>query len=266
MSESQGRLAQLFLRYASPLAGLRRLPVVGSCVSWASRKLVPRDSLAWVQVQRGPAQGLWLRLNPRTGRNYFEGGAEPEVQEALQQHLRPGMTFYDIGANIGFFSLLAARLVGKEGRVVAFEADPEVAARLREHAGRNAFDWIAVQQNAVWSEPQTVFFARIDPATSPDRGLGHVVSENEKNTIQVDAVSLDDYAWTEPPPDFLKCDVEGAEVEVFRGAQRLLKEKRPGIICEMHSEENHRVLLQEFARFGYACKPCGENHILAIPQ
>ena len=68
------------------------------------------------------------------------------------------------------------------------------------------------------------------------------------------------------PPDMLKCDVEGAEVEVFRGARKLLKEKRPGIICEMHSEENRRMLLEEFARAGYSCRPCGESHILALPQ
>jgi FkbM family methyltransferase len=266
VSASQGRLAQFLLRYASPLAGLRRVPVLGRCVSWAGAKLVPRDSLAWVQVQSGPAQGLWLHLNPRTGTTYFEGSGEPEVQQVLEQHLRTGMTFYDIGANIGLFSLLAARLVGKEGRVVAFEADPEIAARLREHVVRNDFGWIRVEQKAVWSEPRTVFFARTDPATSPDRGLGHVVSTSAGDTIQVNAESLDDYTRTQPTPDFLKCDVEGAEVEVFRGARRLLKEKRPGIICEMHSEENHRILLEEFSRYGYAYKPCGTNHILALPQ
>lgn len=266
MSASQGRLAQLLLRYGSPLAGLRRVPVLGRCVSWAGAKLVPRDALAWVQVQDGPAQGLWLRLNPRTGKTYFEGGGELEVQQALRQHLRAGTTFYDIGANIGLFSLLAARLVGGEGRVVAFEADPEIAARLREHVARNEFGWITVEEKAVWSEPRTVFFARTDPATSPDRGLGHVVSASAGDTIQVIAESLDDYTRTQPAPDFLKCDVEGAEVEVFRGAQRLLKEKRPGIICEMHSEENHHFLLEEFSRFGYTCKPCGTNHILALPQ
>ena len=265
MSASQGWLAQFLLRYASPLAGLRRVPVLGRCVSWAGAKLVPRDSLAWAQVQRGAAQGLWLHLNPRTGKPYFEGGGEPEVQAALQQHLRPGMTFYDIGANIGFFSLLAARLVGKEGRVVAFEADPEIAARLREHVARNEFGWITVEEKAVWSEPRTVFFARTDPATSPDRGLGHVVSAGAAETIPVSAESLDDYTRTQPAPDFLKCDVEGAEVEVFRGAQQLLKKKRPGVICEMHGEENQRVLLEEFSRCGYICKPCGTNHVLALP-
>lgn len=266
MSTSQGRMAQFLLRFGSPLAGLRRVPVLGKCVSWAGAKLVPRDSLAWVQVRNGPAQGLWLHLNPRTGKTYFEGGGEPEVQEALQQHLQAGMTFYDIGANIGFFSLLAGRLVGKEGRVVAFEADPEIATRLRKHMERNAFGWITVEEKAVWSEPRTVFFARTDPATSPDRGLGHVVSSSANNTIQVSAESLDDYTWRQPAPDFLKCDVEGAEVEVFRGARRLLKEKRPGIICEIHSDENRSILLEEFSRFGYTCKPCGTNHILALAQ
>jgi len=266
VSASRGRLAQFLQRYGSPLAELRRVPVLGRCVSWAGAKLVPRDSLAWVQVQNGPAQGLWLHLNPRTGKTYFEGGGEPEVQEALQQHLRAGMTFYDVGANIGFFSLLAARLVGKEGRVVAFEADPEIAARLREHVARNEFGWITVEEKAVWSEPRTVFFARTDPTASPDRGLGHVVSESAPDTIQVSAESLDDYTWTQPAPDFLKCDVEGAEVHVFRGAGRLLKEKRPGIMCEMLGEENQRILLDEFSRLGYAGQACGTNHILALPK
>ena len=79
-------------------------------------------------------------------------------------------------------------------------------------------------------------------------------------------MSLDEYVRAGPAPDFLKCDVEGAEVAVFRGGQRLLTEKRPGILCEMHSDENRRVLLEEFARFGYACKSLDEHHVLALPR
>ena len=264
MSACEQRLGKLLLRYGSPLRGLRRVPVLGRCVSWAGAKLVPRDSLAWAQVQQGPAQGVWLHLNPRTGTAYFEGGGEREVQKALQQHLKPGMTFYDVGANIGFFSLLAARVVGKTGRVVAFEADPEIVMRLREHVERNPFEWIRVEEKAVWSEPGTVFFERIDPAASPDRGLGHIVAARAEDTIQVSAVSLDKYSETQPAPDFIKCDVEGAEVEVFRGAERMLKEKRPGIICEMHGEENKRIVLEEFSKLSYVCKACGPSHILAL--
>jgi FkbM family methyltransferase len=266
MSTSNDRVGQLFLRYALPLAGLRRVPVLGSFVRWASGKIVPRDSLAWVQIQHGPAEGLWLRLNPRTGGNYFQGGGEPEVQTAMRRHLRPGMTFYDIGANIGFFSLLAARIIGPEGRVVAFEADPEVAQRFRDHVERNHFSTISIEQKAVWSETRPVFFARTDPATSPDRGLGHVVAGSAASAIRVQATSLDDFLQTSPAPDFLKCDVEGAEVAVFSGAKRLLKEIRPIVLCEIHSEENRRVLLEEFTRLGYKCEALSPNHILALQE
>ena len=109
-------------------------------------------------------------------------------------------------------------------------------------------------------------FARTDPTTSPDRGLGHVVSAPSHDTIQVDATSLDDFAWAGREPDFIKCDVEGAEVEVFRGARRLLADKRPRILCEMHSDENRRVLLEEFARYRYTCGALDEHHVLALPQ
>jgi FkbM family methyltransferase len=266
MSTSNDRVGQLFLRYALPLAGLRRVPVLGSFVRWASGKIVPRDSLAWVQIRHGPAEGLWLRLNPRTGGNYFQGGGEPEVQTAMRRHLRPGMTFYDIGANIGFFSLLAARIIGPEGRVVAFEADPEVAQRFRDHVERNHFSTISIEQKAVWSETRPVFFARTDPETSPDRGLGHVVAGSAASAIRVQATSLDDFLQTSLAPDFLKCDVEGAEVEVFSGAKRLLKENRPILLCEIHSEENRRVLLEEFTRLGYKCESLSQNHILALQE
>jgi hypothetical protein len=60
--------------------------------------------------------------------------------------------------------------------------------------------------------------------------------------------------------------VEGAEVEVFRGAERLLNERGPLILCEMHGDENRQTLLKVFASFGYRCEPCGKNHVLAQHQ
>jgi FkbM family methyltransferase len=184
----------------------------------------------------------------------------------LQEHPVPGMTFYDVGANIELFFLLAVQLVGPSGRVTAFEADPEIVARLREHAARNQFSWVHVKAKAVWSEPRTVLFARADPGVSLDGGLGHIVDFAGKDTIQIDAVSLDGYTRTSPTPDFIKGDVEGAEVDVFRGTRRVLAEQHPVILCEMHSEENRRNLLDEFSRLGCVCKDCGERHILALPR
>lgn len=267
MAEPNNRLANLLLRYASPLAGLRRVPGLGALLSWTSRKLVPRESLIWVRIQGGPSKGLWIYVNPRTGQNVHKGLGEPDVQRALVEHLRPGMTFYDLGANIGFFSLMAARLVGPQGRVFSFEADPEIAARLRENLSRNRFANARVEQKAVWFEPATVSFARVDPGTSPDRGLGHVsTGESNSSTITVEAISLDQFAAENPAPDFVKCDVEGAEREVFRGAPELLANKRPILLVEMHSAENRRELQAQWNACGYDCRDLDETHVLALPQ
>jgi FkbM family methyltransferase len=267
MAEPNTRLANLLLRYAEPLSGLRRVPVLGDLLSWTSRKLVPRESLVWVQMQAGPSKDLWIRVNPRTGQNVQQGIGEPEVQRVLVDHLQPGTTFYDLGANIGFFSLMAARLVGPQGRVFSFEADPEIAARLRENLSRNEFSQAQVVQKAVWSESTTISFARVDPNTSPDRGLGHVsANASGAGAITIEAVSLDEFAATNPAPDFVKCDVEGAEVAVFQGASSLLSQKHPILLVEMHSSENQRVLLKRFAALGYQCRQLDETHVLALPQ
>ena len=266
MAEPESRLANLLLRFAPSLGGLRRLPLLGDFLSWTRRKLVPRDSLIWVQIQHGPSTGLWIRLNPRTGQHVQQGIGEPQVQKALVDHLRPGMMFYDAGANIGFFSLMAARLVGPQGRVISFEADPEIAARLRENLARNQFTHVQVEQKAVWSEPATVSFERVDPNTSPDRGLGHVSPNiSAPGSITVEAVSLDQYTASHPSPDFLKCDVEGAEFAVFQGATKLLSGKRPICLVEMHSPENHHALLDLFTGNGYRCQNLDANHVLALP-
>jgi FkbM family methyltransferase len=267
MPESSSPLANLLLRCAPLLGRLRRVPVIGGLLSWTSRKLVPRDSLLWVRIQQGPSEGLWIRVNPRTGQNVQQGIGEPQVQKALVEHLRTGMTFYDVGANIGFFSLMAARIVGSQGRVVAFEADPEIAARLRENLVRNQFTHAHVEEKAVWSEPGTVTFERVDPAKSPDRGLGHISTNDfADGAIVVEAVSLDQYSTSHPPPDFLKCDVEGAEVSVFQGATKLLSSARPIFLVEMHSPGNNHALLDLFTSHGYRCQALDDNHVLALPQ
>lgn len=265
---SGAMLTEFVLRCAPRLARFRRVPVLGGFLHWASAKTIPRDSLVWVRVSKGLAAGLWLRLNPRTGRHILEGSSEPAMQEALQKYLRPGMVFYDLGANIGFFSLIGARLVGTAGKVFSFEADPELAERLRENAARNDLACISVEEKAVWSETKTVAFTRADPAQSPDRGLGFVTSASHLNTIQVEGVSLDDYVYVRkfPAPDFIKCDVEGAEVDVLRGARQMLQRKGPVILCEMHSEENRQILMGELAQAGYQCEPCDENHVVALPR
>jgi FkbM family methyltransferase len=266
MATSSPRLANAFLRYASPLSGLRKIPLLGSLLHLTSQTLLPSDTLTWIQIERGPAAGLWICVNPRTGKSVLLGQGEPRVQQAIEVYLRRRMTFYDLGANIGFFSLMAARLVGHGGCVIAFEADPVVAVRLRENLAHNGFRNAFVEEKAVWRESSTVSFACADVTRSSDRGLGYITANHDEagNVIRVESVSLDDYCRSHPPPDFIKCDVEGAEDEVFRGAANTLREWHPIIVCEMHSMDNQFALIRYFRELGYSCRLLDQNHVLAL--
>jgi FkbM family methyltransferase len=266
MTSFEERISNALLRYAAPVSVLRRTPVLGSILRRVGHRLFPSERLTWVQILDGPARGLWIRLNPHTGYNFYHGIGEPRSEEAMQQHLHPGMTFYDLGANIGFLSLIAARLVGPTGKVISFEADPENALRLRENLARNKFAHASVVEQAVWSESGAISFARVDSKQSPDRGTGHVASETTSDTISIPAVSLDDFIKSHTCPDFVKCDVEGSEVAVFQGAGRLLREVRPILLVETHSLENHRLVTENFLQLHYACKDLDGNHILALPN
>ncbi len=266
MTVAEGTLGRIFQRHYQSLRGIGKLPMVGPVLTWAASRAVPRDSRVWMQVKSGPAEGIWLRLNPRTATETMNGTGERRELEIVRQHLLPGMTFYDVGANIGIFSMMAARIVGPGGQVVSFEADPEIADRLREHARRNSFSWVNVEQKAAWRESGTVMFERVDASISPDRGVGHVVDSKNDRVVTLDAVALDDCSLEYRPPDFIKCDVEGAEGEVFEGARRLLATHRPGVLCEIHNEHSRQLVLNEFSRFDYVCENCNEDHILALPK
>jgi FkbM family methyltransferase len=266
LSAAEGTIGRIFQRHYESLRGMGKLPVVGPLLTWAASRAVPRDARAWMQVKSGPAEGIWLRLNPRTAAGIIDGTGERLELEIVRDHLRAGMTFYDVGANIGVFSMLAARIVGPGGQVVAFEADPEIADRLREHARRNAFGWVNVEQKAAWRESGMVMFERVDARVSPDRGVGHIVDAANERVVSLDAIALDDCSPKYRPPDFIKCDVEGAEGEVFQGARRLLEKQRPRVLCEIHSESNRQVVLTEFSRVNYVCENCDDNHILALPK
>jgi len=258
----------LLLRAPAPLRSLRGVPVLGGIVHKLSHRILPTDEKVWARIEAGPAREIWIELNPRTGQNYLQGNAEPKVQSVLEKHLRPGMIFYDLGANIGLFSLLAARLIGETGKVFSFEPDPEIAARLRRNIARNAFTNISVVQSGVWSFSGNCNFIVADPC-SPDRGIGKFAELSERDDMPgtlTPCVSLDDFIQTAPPPDAIKCDIEGAEVEAFRGAEKLLESSRPWIVCEMHSETIGQAVRNQLQGFGYTFEPVDASHVLALPS
>lgn len=178
----------------------------------------------------GAARGAWLELDLVREQAYWAGVYEPEVQEALALALAPGAVFYGVGGHIGFFSVLAARLGAS---VVVFEPLPENAERIRRNAALNGFD-IEVIEAAAWDSGEGVSLVAGD-SSSEWRAAPEGPSPS---------VSLDEFAALHPPPDVIKIDVEGAEARVLAGAARLLAERRPIVICEVHGREERELVRQ----------------------
>ena len=256
-------MGELLLRTPARLRSLRDIPVLGSLIHRVSHRVLPADEKVWARIEVGPAKGIWLELNPRTGQDYLRGDAEAGIQAILVERLRGGMVFYDLGANIGLFTLLAARLVGPNGKVFSFEPDPWVAARLRRNVARNAFENVTVVEAGVWSRSGPRNFVAAD-ASSPDQGVGTFVGGGHGVAgTPRECVALDDFIGSAAPPDMIKCDVEGAEVEALAGAEKLLRGHRPWVICELHSEANERALRSYFGSLGFDVDTIDANHILA---
>jgi FkbM family methyltransferase len=258
-------VGNIVLRSPSSLRFIRNMPFVGNVIHGLSYRILSAEHKVWAQIQTGAAQGIWLELNPRTGQDYLRGEVEPASQSTLVRKIQMGSVFYDLGANIGLFSLLAARLVGNAGKVFSFEPDHEIAQRLTRNIRQNNFANITVVEAGAWSSSGMKDFTQSDRA-SPDRGVGTFVPKDVSIIgTPVRCVALDDFILDAPPPDAIKCDVEGAEVEVLLGASNLLRTYRPWILCEMHSGSNDRTSRDFLLKLGYSFETVDNNHLLALP-
>jgi FkbM family methyltransferase len=259
-------MGDLLLHTPGSLRSLRNVPFVGKLIHRVSHSILPMDQKVWARVESGPAAGIWLELNPRTGQSYLRGEAEQAVQATLAERLRPGMVFYDLGANLGLFTLLAARLVTATGKVFSFEPDPKNASSLRRNIQRNGFTNVSVVESGIWSSTSNRSFVAAS-ADSPDHGVGKFVEHPPPDSgTLVPCVSLDDFIQAAPPPDAIKCDIEGAEVEALRGAAKLLQSpSRPWIIMEMHSPALDQAARALLASCGYQLTAADELHVLAVP-
>ncbi|MFF4474804.1 FkbM family methyltransferase [Streptomyces sp. NPDC001599] len=159
---------------------------------------------------------------------YLFGAWEPHLTAWLRRRLRPGDAFVDVGANIGVFSVLAARLVGDTGRVVAIEASPDVHRRLVENARLNALGNIRALNAAVSDRTRTLTFAL---ASSRNTGANSIVPYDGpvESSFRTEARPLPELLDTAEiaTARVIKIDVEGAEGSVVRGLAPMLGALRP---------------------------------------
>jgi FkbM family methyltransferase len=172
------------------------------------------------------------------------GAIDPALCGLAREFIRPGDTVWDIGANVGLFSFAAAHMSGQTGKVFAFEPDVWLVQLLRRSASIQPSSSAAVRviPTAVAStcDLRSFNIAVRSRATNALEGYGHHTGGiAEQQTVMT--VSLDWLAERLPIPDVVKIDVEGAELEVLRGAIGLLEKKGPIVLCEVSADRSLEV-------------------------
>lgn len=228
---------------------LKTLPVRIAC--WATRnfhglpgrwRLVrwvhdQRDALATMPamtVRLADTYRMQVRPEDENGRYVYVNGFDPTERIARQfvRVLQPGDHAIDVGANIGYFALLAARVVGDTGTVHAFEASPHVLPTLRTNAELNPEARLFVHGKAVTDGPGEIEF---HTAPADRRGYSSIrdLGDATAHTTRVPTTALDSMLDRFQPIRLVKIDVEGAELLVLRGMSELIARDQPVIVFEL---------------------------------
>lgn len=215
-------------------------------VSRLQRKVADRLFYAGIKrIRSGPAAGLLFDSRGMAG--YIRGDNEMPVQQVFVDYLLPDHVFYDVGANIGFFTVLGARMVGPGGRVYAFEPVRSNAQAIRSSIAMNRLDNVLVVEKAVsWESGIEALRLTADQGGAA-LASGDVTPPDVVASIGVETVCIDDLVFERgfAPPTFIKIDVEGAEMGVLSGMTRTLRIFGPILVYEMDDGDPHRLLTRQ---------------------
>lgn len=241
------------------LSGISNSKLVGRALRLPLR-LVPRE--AEVRILQGPLRGKrWIAGSSNLG--CWLGSYEAAKQRKITERVRPGMVCWDVGANVGFYTLLFAELVGAFGRVFAFEPAPGNVELLRRHVEMNGYQNVRIFPCALGDLDGEAGF---DPG--PNTSMGHVTAGGSLKILCSRADTLLAAGEIEAP-DVVKIDVEGAEADVLRGACAAMR-KRPMILLATHGKTPHRACLDLLAASGYKISaldggsPEGTDEVVAV--
>lgn len=176
-----------------------------------------------------------------------QGCWEPDVTRFFLRIVKPGMRVVEVGANVGYYTLLACSLVGSTGRVTAFEANPAAVKLIRRSLLVNGFrDRATIVEMAVTDAPGTVTLHRLDQRQI-DSSLFDFsddqlrFADDRVTKVEVPSTSLDAFFERDEPIDLIRMDVEGAEPLVFDGIRRILERNlRIKIMLEFNPERIER--------------------------
>jgi FkbM family methyltransferase len=218
---------------------------LGRALRWPLRWL-PREFTA--PILQGPIRGKRWVVGSST-HDCWLGIYEYEKCRLFARMVRPGDVVYDIGANAGFYTLLASVLVGPTDRVVAFEPSPRNLAYLNRHLTVNEVNNVTVVAGAVYDDEGDVRLLE-----GPD---SHLLRVDVTGTLRSRSLTLDHLVFRDdlPPPTVMKIDVEGSEYAVFQGGKRVLAEHRPLIFLSTHGARVHTNCCRLLVELGYTLRP-----------
>lgn len=228
----------------------------------APLRLIPRG--AAVRILYGPLRGMrWIVGSGNHG--YWLGTYEIDKLKTFYRTLKEGDVVYDLGANVGYYSLIASKAVGATGRVVCFEPSIRNTGFIRRHLQLNEISNCDVIEAAVSQSDGIAFFDR-----GPNFFQGHLTSESE-NTACVKTANLDSLVSSRqvPSPTVIKCDIEGAEYEALIGARDTLERFAPIIFLATHGEDVNKRCCDFLYKLGYeisaldGCEVAQSSELLA---
>lgn len=189
----------------------------------------------WAACTPEPGAALQVDLRDRIERLMWGGCWEPHVQKCLKVLLEQGDTFLDIGAHVGYHTVVAASRVGSAGRVFSFEPDPAMFERLARSV--EGLPWVHPIRRAVWEKTTTLTFER--SAQAGESGWGALTAVRDLGRgehIPVEGTSVDDWASESRVENLqaMKIDAEGSELFVLKGAQGVLERLRPSVVLEIN--------------------------------
>jgi FkbM family methyltransferase len=257
-------LFRLLLRLAWPLTKPLRWYWLNSKRKLGKKLLVDR---ALKHFLPAPPAGFHADL-PHGGRVFLHyrediglavlmsGGFESTDIELAVEHARPDSVAFDVGANVGMFTIPLAHAVGARGRVVAVEPSPDNVQRLEENIRFNGLSNVRVEAVAVIERAGSVsLHLGNDPAFHSTTDVDDY--RDADSSIVVPGKTLDGLwqAYGEPDVSFVKVDTEGGELSVLRGASELLSTAKPVILVEAKGDERVRELDRCLGRFDYVRMP-----------
>ena len=211
--------------------------------------------LTQVKIAGGDLAGYSILLDMQIDKDYWLGTYEPELQQAVRDLLPPKVVVYDVGANVGFVSLLLARAAGAEGQVFAFEPLPANLERLAANLRLNPWARVTCVAAAAVDRPGPVrFLAHTSGAMGKAAGSAGRTDQSYPLEIEVQGLTLDEFAYAggNPLPQAIKMDIEGGEVLALKGMPRLLAEARPRLLIELHGPDSARAAWDTLTAAGYA--------------